>query len=67
MTPDKRTDRLRALMAKYKLKAKDVGAILERSPQTVRSWSCAYVHRAIPEHALFKLEAELKRREEGAE
>jgi hypothetical protein len=66
MEPEKRTERLRALMAQHNLKAKDVGAILKRSPQTVRAWACtAYDQRAIPEDALFRLESVLQAK--GAE
>jgi phosphoribosylformylglycinamidine (FGAM) synthase-like enzyme len=62
MTPEKRTERLREIMAQHKLSAADVGEILDRQAQTVRSWSSKYVHRAIPQHALTALEVELKKR-----
>lgn len=62
-----RTNRLRNLMAEHKLNSLEVGAILKRSPQTVRSWmSVAYEDRAIPERILRLLELELKQKQRTA-
>jgi hypothetical protein len=47
-----RTETLRNIMARHKLNAPDVGKLLNRSAQTVRSWTCANDQRTIPEHML---------------
>lgn len=61
-TMNERTARLRALMAAHKLKAADVAAMLDRTPQTVRVWRSAYDARTIPAHALKLLEITLGQR-----
>jgi hypothetical protein len=63
MTDQKqRTDTLRNIMTQHKLSAPEVGKLLRRSAQTVRSWTCANTQRTIPEHML-----ELLKRKVGAE
>jgi hypothetical protein len=47
-----RTETLRKIMEQHKLNAADVGKLLRRAPQTVRSWACANDDRTIPEHML---------------
>lgn len=47
-----RTEQLRDLMAAHKLSVAQVGAILHRTPTTVRIWRCKDDRRQIPEHAL---------------
>jgi hypothetical protein len=59
MTKENRTKRLREIMAGHNLNAPDVGELLKRSPQTVRSWACANDQRAIPPHMLELLESKL--------
>lgn len=49
---DEKTQTLREIMQKHKLSNKDVGALLGRSAQTVRIWSCANGGRVIPNTAL---------------
>lgn len=53
---DKNTQRLREIMSDNKLSNKDVGALLGRSEQTVRIWSCINGGRVIPNTALKLLE-----------
>ncbi len=62
MKTTKRTERLRKLMTNHKLKAKDVGLLLNRSPGTVRIWRCQTGEggREIPEQSLELLEIKLK-------
>lgn len=57
-----RATRLRQLMAKHKLKAADVAAILGRKVNTVRVWRVADTKREIPADILRLLELELKQR-----
>lgn len=59
MTKDERTAQLREIMAAHKLNAPAIGKLLKRSPQTVRSWTCSYVQRAIPAHMLDLLQTKL--------
>lgn len=59
--PETNTTRLRQLMAEHKLKAKDVAAILDRTPKTVRMWRCC-TGPAIPDSLLKLLEHELRAR-----
>ncbi len=61
MTIPANTTRLLALMSEHKLKAKDVAAILDRTPKTVRMWRCA-TGPVIPDSLLKLLELELKSR-----
>ena len=49
-----RTKKLRALMAEHDMYSSDIGRLLERSAQTVRSWRCGA--RIIPQHTLALLE-----------
>jgi hypothetical protein len=65
MTQTTRTEQLRQIMAIHKLTAPAVGKILDRSPQTVRSWRCKYDQREIPATLLRLLELEVAAR--GAE
>lgn len=67
MNQKERTKRLREIMRKHKLKAADVGRILDRSAQTVRSWRCAYEERAIPATSLRLLELEVAKPQAGGE
>jgi hypothetical protein len=60
MNKKQRTAKLRALMKDHNLSAADVGGILNREAQTVRSWSCKYPQRAIPEALLELLELKLQ-------
>ena len=60
MNKKERTKRLRALMADHKLSAADVGNMIFRAPQTVRSWTCANEGRCIPTNTLALLELKLK-------
>jgi len=46
------TKRLRQIMRKHKLKAKDVAAITRRSVTTVNIWRCADDRRLIPAELL---------------
>jgi len=66
MTMDKRTKRLRDLMAKHNMTAADVAELLDRSPQTVRVWRCKYDARTIPCDALRVLELTLATRGKSA-
>lgn len=59
MTKEERTTRLREIMEAHKLNAPAVGKILERSPQTVRSWTSKYADRTIPATSLRLLEREV--------
>lgn len=59
---NQRTARLRALMTTHKLKAADVGDILDRTAQTVRVWRSEYEARTIPADALKVLEMTLAQR-----
>lgn len=61
-----RTARLKKLMEQHKLTAKDVGALLTRSPQTVKCWRCQWEARTIPAHTLTALEAIIAKREAHA-
>lgn len=61
MNKEKRTERLREIMALHKLNAAAIGKLLKRSPQTVRSWACVYVQRAIPEPLLELLESKISK------
>jgi len=63
---DKRTKRLRDLMAKHSMTAADVAELLDRSPQTVRVWRCRYDARVIPADALRVLELTLATRGKAA-
>lgn len=45
-------------MTQYRLNAPDVGALLDRSAQTVRMWRCE--SKIIPEHTLTVLELKVK-------
>lgn len=56
MTMDKRTERLRVLMARTGMKADEVGQILNRSKNTVWMWSSPKGGRIIPETCLELLE-----------
>lgn len=60
MTMDKseRRERLLAIMQEHKLKGPDVGAILDRTAQTVRVWRSRHEERTIPVDALKLLEAQ---------
>jgi len=60
MNQQDRTKRLREIMEEHSLNAPAVGKILDRSPQTVRSWRCAYEERAIPATSLKLLELAVK-------
>jgi DNA-binding transcriptional regulator YiaG len=62
MTQEQRTERLREIMRKHRMKARDVGAILGRASQTVRAWACKYKERSIPENELRLLELEVARK-----
>lgn len=44
----KNTEKLRAVMAANKLKARDVAAVVNREPNTVAIWRCASDNRVIP-------------------
>lgn len=63
---DARTKRLRELMDAHKLDAAAVGAILNRTAQTVRVWRSRYDARTIPAHSLQLLELTLAQREQAA-
>jgi hypothetical protein len=67
MTPEERTQRLKDLMAQYKLKAKDVGKILDISAQSVRVYRSKYAQRNITANNLRLLELELERRARAKE
>lgn len=54
-----RTRALRDLMRAHRLKAADVGRILNKSPTTVRIWASRYDARSIPENELRLLRFEL--------
>jgi hypothetical protein len=60
MEAQERTKRLRKLMKKHKLDASDIGRLLGREAQTVRSWACEYPERTIPAPMLELLELKLK-------
>ncbi|HDR9259593.1 TPA: hypothetical protein QDB21_005615 [Burkholderia vietnamiensis] len=51
---NKRTARLKEIMAEHELNAPAVGRLLDRSAQTVRIWRCEA--KIIPEHTLAVLE-----------
>lgn len=57
---NKRTERLRQLMADHRMNAPAVAALLGRKPNTVRIWRCANGHKAIPAAMLELLELKLK-------
>lgn len=56
-----RTEQLRELMATHELTTEQVGALLNRRPQTVRIWRCKSDTRQIPEHTLELLKTRLVR------
>lgn len=56
---DNRTKKLRAIMKKHKLKARDVADMLGREPSTVRVWRCQHTKRVIPQDTLELLELKL--------
>jgi transcriptional regulator with XRE-family HTH domain len=64
---DNRTEQLRAIMKRHKLKAKDVAEIVGRSQTTVRIWRCASSVRPIPASVLRLLELELDARNSQGE
>lgn len=53
-SPKERQIKLRQLLRETGLRTKDVAAILDYAPQTVRIW-CCIDHRPIPYHALKRL------------
>lgn len=53
-SPEERTKKLRQLLYRTGLRTKDVAAILDNAPQTVRIW-CGQSQRHIPYHALKRL------------
>ena len=54
-----RTTRLKDLMVEHKVTPQQVGKLLDRSTQTVRSWRCQWEARTIPPHVLAVLEMKL--------
>lgn len=62
-TMDKRTEKLRQLMADHHLKASDVAEIVGRKANTVRIWRMEDAPRVIPANVLRLLELELERRQ----
>lgn len=58
---NERTKKLRNLMSAHNLSIADVAKMLNRKPQTIRTWRCRSGVRVIPDHTLEVLETKVTR------